>query len=515
MGKPTRYTKPVRVMTGKISKKGGNTVGSGTHKLSIVLGLWAGVLVTAVLAEAPSTAPAGGGTTASVLDWGAQGDGRADDTDAIQRAVDAGIGTIYLPKGVYRITRPIVIDLDKVGYTSITGHGVARFVMAGPGPTLRIVGTHFGSAAPAGFAPEVWGRQRMPLVDGLGIVGDHEEAVGIEAVGTMQLTITRVHIRDVLHGIHLVKNNRNVIISDCHIYDNRGVGIYYDDVNLHQSNITGCHISYNDGGGIVSRAGAVRNVHITGCDLESNMSPRTEPTANVLIDCRDSRSGTAEVAITGCTIQHTRTGPNSANIRIIGRSEPSGGLERVRWGHVTITGNVLSDVAVNIHLIDCRGATLTGNTFWMGIDHDLLVEQSSNIVVGPNAFDRNPRYRFPNAAGMKGGVVFRNCEDCTLSALHINGVQQGPAGLSVADCRRMNITGCSILDCNNVGLFLENVTHSRVSDCLIRDDREDAESVSLKVAGGGDNMIINNALSSPPDISDHTGIVRDNVVNGR
>lgn len=225
---------------------GGNIVTSGTRNIITVLGLWAGLLATRALAQPASTDPAGTGLASSVLNWGAQGDGQADDTAAIQRAVDAGIGTIHLPKGVYRITRPIVIDLDKVGYTSITGHGVARVVMAGPGPALRIVGTHIGSAAPSGFAPKVWDRQRMPLVDGLGIVGDHQEAVGIEAVGTMQLTITRVHIRDVLHGIHLVKNNRNVIISDCHIYDNRGIGIYYDDVNLHQSNITGCHISYND-----------------------------------------------------------------------------------------------------------------------------------------------------------------------------------------------------------------------------------------------------------------------------
>ncbi|MGH7959651.1 MAG: hypothetical protein ACREH8_21935 [Opitutaceae bacterium] len=36
--------------------------------------------------------------------------------------------------------------------------------------------------------------------------------------------------------------------------------------------------------------------------------------------------------------------------------------------------------------------TFTGNTFWMGFAHDLLVEDSSNVVVGPNNLDRNPRY---------------------------------------------------------------------------------------------------------------------------
>ncbi|MBC8876015.1 MAG: right-handed parallel beta-helix repeat-containing protein, partial [Planctomycetes bacterium] len=335
-------------------------------------------------ASSPVGAPAQPKVDSDVLAFGAVGDGRADDTAAIQKAVDSGIGRVRLPKGVYRITKPIVIDLDRVGYTSFTADGVARIEMAGPGPALKFVGTHFKSADPKGFAPEVWDRQRMPCVDGVGIAGDHPEAIGIQAVGTMQLTVSRTHIRGVLHGIHLVENNRNVIISDCHIYENRGVGIYYDDVNLHQSNISNCHVSYNAGGGVVSRAGNVRNIHITGCDLESNMSPDTPPTANVLIDCTGSKYGTGEVAITGSTIQHNHPSPDSANIRIIGRSEPSGELELVREGNVTITGNVLSDVQVNVHLKDCRGVAITGNTFWMGFKHNLLVEDCSNIVVGPN-----------------------------------------------------------------------------------------------------------------------------------
>src|SRR5690606_21631383 len=130
--------------------------------------------------------------------------------------------------------------------------------------------------------------------------------------------------------------NRNVVISDCHIYDNRGIGIYYDDVNLHQSNITGCHVSYNAQGGIVSRAGNVRNLHITGCDLESNMVRDAQPTANVLMDSRDSPAGTGDVAITGCTPQHDRNAPDSSNSRIIGPSRPRHSLERVREAHGTL-----------------------------------------------------------------------------------------------------------------------------------------------------------------------------------
>ncbi len=82
-----------------------------------------------------------------------------------------------------------------------------------------------------------------------------------------------------------------------------------------------------------SKQGNVRNMHITGCDIESNMGVNEPPTANVLIDCSDSLNGTAEVAITGrCTIQHNSTGKESANIRILGRSNGSTGNDGYSLG---------------------------------------------------------------------------------------------------------------------------------------------------------------------------------------
>ena len=186
----------------------------------------------------------------------------------------------------------------------------------------------------------------------------------------------------------------------------------------------------------------------TGSELIENalaflLAPEAPPTANVLIDCRDSRYGTGEVAITGCTIQHNHQSPHSANIRIIGRSKPTEVLDPVREGNVTITGNVLSDVEVNVHLRDCRGVTVIGNTFWMAFTHNLLIEDSSNIIVGPNNFDRNPRYDYGNSLDAKNSLVVRNSEDCTLTGLHITNVWREPAGLLIENCRRINVTNCT------------------------------------------------------------------------
>ena len=347
--------------------------------------------------------------------------------------------------------------------------------------------------------------QRTPAVDGLEIVGAHPEAGGIEARGTMQLTIARLTVRRTLHGVHLVGRNRNVLVANSHFYDNRGVGLFLDDVDLHQINVTGCHISYNTQGGIVSRKGNVRNLHITGCDIESNMSPDTPATANVLIDCTGSPTGTGEIAITGCTLQHNSDSPDSANIRILGRSNPAHGQTLVREGNVTITGNVLSDVRVNVHLKDCRGVTLNGNTFWMGYDHHLLVEDSNSIVIGPNNLDRNPRYAYGDALQARNAVVIRNSDDCTLTGLHLTAVYAEPAAMLIENCRRFNLSGCTILDSDGPGLLLREVSDSLITGCLIRDDRPEREPApSLRVEGGHGNVIANDLLahgSEPAPVS--------------
>ena len=469
--------------------------------LTAVLLLGLGASIALVIGEdAPSAPkgaadPAAAARRATVRDFGAIGDGKTDDTAAIQAAVDSAAGEVHLPRGTYRITRPIVIDLDKVGWTSLSGGGVARIVMAGAGPAVKFIGTHEGTASPKTVKPNVYACQRMPAVDGVEFVGAHEQASAIQAVGTMKLVVTRVVVRECLHAIHLVKRNRNVIVSNCHLYHNRGAGVYLDDVNLHQINVTGSHISYNAGGGIVVRAGNVRNLQVSGCDIEGNMGPPDAPaTANILIDCSGGEAGTAEVAIAGCTIQHTAGATDSANIRFLGAD-----AKDRRWGHLTIADNVLSDVQVNIDIEKARGVSITGNTMWKGVRHNLRVRDSSNVVVGPNVSDRNPQYWGQDKAGE--GIVFDGCRDCTITGLHVNGVRRAAAGVILRNCRRMNVSNCTVLDCGGAGVLLKDVSDSRVSGCLIRNDRADANAwVSLRAVGGRGNVIAWNVLGAPAAI---------------
>jgi len=434
------------------------------------------------------------------------GDGKADDTEALQRLINSGKGSIHLPEGTYRITKPLVVDLNKLGYTAFTADGTAQIVMAGPGPAIRFTGTHDGTAAPNSVKPNVWDKQRMPTVSGLEIVGAHPEADGIEASGTLMLTLHRVSIRECRHGVHLTKRNRNVIISDCHIYSNRGIGVFYDDVNLHQSNIIGSHISYCDGGGIVCRGGEVRNVQITGCDIEANMKAGGPPTANVFIDC--TNGSTAEVTITGCTIQHSNV-PDGANVRIHGAGTGIRKGTTANWGHITIGNNVFSDVAINLDLKDCRGVTVTGNTFWMAYHYNLRAKNCEQLVMGANVFERNPAYDYGTSKDTVNAIVFDSCRDCTLSGLHVHGVHTAAAAVTLDKCSRMNLTSCSILDCEGVGLLLNEPKNCRVSDCLIRHDGDEKkERTSIQVVGGAGNLFADNSFGNRVEIPKESGTVR-------
>jgi hypothetical protein len=76
---------------------------------------------------------------------GAKGDGEANDTAAIQRTIDkavaAGGGLVYIPKGTYKVTSSLVL-LEATGVT-ICGEGIGATIIKGVGtfPSYTIGGT--------------------------------------------------------------------------------------------------------------------------------------------------------------------------------------------------------------------------------------------------------------------------------------------------------------------------------------------------------------------------------------
>ena len=417
-------------------------------------------------------------------DFGAKGDGKADDTEAIRHAVANGDGLLEFGAGIYRITGTIEIPLSKFGPTAITGRdGTATVLMAGAGPAFRLVGTHGGTGDPGSVVPGVWERERMPTVRNIVIDGAHPEADGIELVGTMQALFEGVMVRRARHGIHLVKRNRNVLISHCHFYHNTGAGVFLDGVNLHQINISNSHISYNRLGGIRIEGSEVRNLQITGNDIEYNNAKShqgltSEPTAEIWIDTTAEGASVNEVAIASNTIQATES-EGGANIRIVEKPDASRPP-----GLITISGNVIGSQENNVHLTGCYGVVLSGNTIYSCANRNLLVEDSRLITVGSNHFRRHtPQFGT--------GVRFVRSADCTVSGCTFRdeseaGQASGASLLELDSCERIAVSGCSLVDGVPYGIDGKDCREVRITGCTVADTRAERKAVnSIRFHGKG------------------------------
>lgn len=92
-------------------------------------------------------------TWRNVRDWGAMGNGKHDDTAALQRALDEG-GPIYLPQGLYRVTdtlqmRPdsALIGMNPISTQLVLDENSPAF--AGVGPAKAVLPNQCGW-------PEMW-----------------------------------------------------------------------------------------------------------------------------------------------------------------------------------------------------------------------------------------------------------------------------------------------------------------------------------------------------------------------
>lgn len=418
----------------------------------------------------------------SVKDFGAIGDGKADDTQAIQHALDDGDGVVDFPRGNYRITKTLQVDLAKKSRRAIHGSGgTAKLIMHGPGPAIFLKGTHAKTADPNGFRPVEWERERMPTVANLEIEGKHKEADGIRIVGVMQPTLTAVLIRKVRTAVHVTDRARNLIVSHCHFYHNTGVGLHLDRLNLHQVIVTGSHISYCRLGGIRVEKSEVRNFQITGNDIEYNNNrahkvPDADevPTAEIYLDV--SEGSVREGTIASNTIQATYS-KNGANIRFIGQGKDT----NHKVGMWTISGNLIGSQDVNVHLTSARGVTITGNYIYSGHQRNLLVENSRNIVVGSNCFGHNPDYRKNELCT---GLRFVDSVDCVMNGTLVQDCQAGrhtvPNTVELSRdglvefvrCRRTNISGSQVIDSAPYGLYLEDCSDTLITGTSVIDSRE-------------------------------------------
>jgi len=437
----------------------------------------------------------------NVRDFGAAGDGKTDDSEAIEHALIEGDGVLTFSPGDYLLSRTIKIELAERQRLAIEGSaGTAKLVMAGEGPAFHVIGTHGKSADPTGFRPQVWRRERMPTVLNVEIEGRHPRACGFLFEGVMQPTLEGVLLRELEHGVRVHGRARNVLISHCHIYHNRGVGVFLDRVNLHQAIITGSHISYCRRGGIKIVGSEIRNLQIAGNDIEYNFDLDQNESADVWIDSSAEGASVREGTIVGNTIQ-AKYSPGGANVRIIG----SGERPNHKAGMFTISDNLIGSQEINVHLVACRGMVVSGNVIYSGHRRNLQLDGSRNIVIGNNSFDHNPDY---GERELCTGVRLADSVDCTFSGSIVHDCQSGQhtvAGapplareglLEIVRCQRVNVSGCQVLDGQPYGVYVEDsnfVSVTGVSVLETRAAKMTLAAVRLRGAGKG-NLLAANTL---------------------
>lgn len=424
---------------------------------------------------------------ANPRDFGAVGDGIADDTAAIQLAVqETATGRVYFPKGIYRVTSTILIELKNKGPVSLDGPGGgARILMAGPGPAFRFVGNHTGTASPASFDPVVSDTERMPCLGRIEIVGAHPEADGVEFTGAVQVLVDGALVRETRNGIILSGRNRDVIITGSHVYNCSGVGVFFDHVNLHQAIVTGSHISYCKGGGLRVFGGEVRNLQITGNDIEYNYDTEAAASADVWIDVADG--SVEEGTISGNTIQ-ARTSPNGANIRFEAPVKPEA---RGRAGLWTITGNLIGSQTTNIHLKNVTGVAITGNHIYTGVENAIYLEGARHIVVSGNSLDQDHN----RGKDLANGVRIENCDGVLFEGNLVSDACAGDdargGAVSVLNSRETLIADCQVFEPRKRGVYVENSRNTTIAGCQILErNRAGAMRAAIEVSGDCPGLFI-------------------------
>ncbi|WP_162605728.1 glycosyl hydrolase family 28-related protein [Jiangella aurantiaca] len=350
--------------------------------------------VSASAQAAPAVDLAGAATP---QDFGAVGDGAADDTNAIQQAIDAQLTKpnkiVYFPPGTYRITRTLVIP-DVEGNLAPNFN---RLVLAGAGTMgsrTSIIDVDFNGTGILLQAP-------LAAVRGLSFV----------APASLTNTIG-IHIaRDAGRGTQSNTDDMDATITECTFVEfftavkHVGRGLVFTN-NLVAVGDVGLDISWPTGG----VAGS--NVHVlpygmrkwliegnhfhsmsfaittTGADAHNF---RGAIIANNILDIgrRLFTGGIINSTFSGNVVENGAT--NAADAAVI--SVKSGG------SNLTFTGNVLGGGdpgggARPRHAIEfrpeaaARNVTITGNSFnWVDGSPIYFGRAASEITVSANSFD--------------------------------------------------------------------------------------------------------------------------------
>ena len=298
-----------------------------------------------------ATVPPGG---ASVLRFGAAGDGVSDDTAAIRRALER-TGSAKIPAGTYRTTAPIRLAAGQ----QICGDGVLLVDFdTGSGDASN------AAVICAGDSTDVRGVTiRKKFID-----GSYGTGILIPS-GRRNVAVRDVEIEgySARYGVHAIES-RHIDISGCFIHDfmvNVRTDMIQDSpAGIRLTRCESCTVSCN-------RVSEIQ-VGAAGREAVSPLKPDYGPQGYqsdliTVVDCRD-------IALTGNVL---RTSGEGIDLLISRRCSVTGNTIRDIWfqgikmlgaSDCTVTGNVISECYQGIGLTDhdglgkpCTGNTILGN----------------------------------------------------------------------------------------------------------------------------------------------------------
>lgn len=369
--------------------------------------------------------------------YSAKGDGVADDTAAIQKALndarDAGGGIVHLPKGTYMTSENLYVysNTKVLGYQAKVvkvdvPERYSVFEIAPDQSKVVIEGLSIENRKPGGnigvdFAQNV---KNVWILNNT-FTGSDSQAVNINATGVKHVQVSGNHFEEVAYGV--LTNLLATDVMDVRVVDNQFINIHGDAVELNHPGeayvagdnfvIAGNYISVPEGFG--SSDGAGLGIGIAGA---------------------------THVSIVGNVIENARY----EAIHIEDEAK-----------HITIVGNVINGVqnvpAVNlnsgVYIIDGDYITISDNSIFNAQDYGIHLEyaannQATHVVITGNTISKSKEGGI-RVAGYDGDadiIVSQNIvTDNEGNGIHVGG-----------ELRHLKITENIVRGNTGFGLFLEN-----------------------------------------------------------
>ena len=352
-------------------------------------------------------------STFDVREFGALGDGSADDAEALQAAIDAAVsaggGSVVMPPGVYRLTRTITlgdgVDLSGFGSVSILKPDF-------PLPRNRVIDNDWLSGnSNISLRNFKLDRSGANVQHGVLLNGVNNLLIdGVEVAGYPSTTSGCISISGVGQNRRLI--SRNLRVVNC---------IFADTANF------GLHFGFVDGGVMANNTALNAGREVFGVEPDPGVSA-------------------TNVVISGNTILGTAA-VNGTETGLIIVTTTSGGTV----DGVTVTGNVLRQPSPSgtsnpgIHVLGATAVNLTGNVVHDMDGPGIQITSASGVVVAANTI---------NNCGRKGdlpGIKLDNASHCSVTANYVYGSSHSYGIAEVAGASNNLICSNFLRDSRPVG----------------------------------------------------------------